>query len=245
MKTKVRLSGTTNSKLAVVKALKIYSGLGLKDAKDACDNFLYDLKKYFEFEMEQSLVSTAKIEFESFGIKFNIQNSREQKMKRILYADQTMCIKDLMNDVSHWETLGVISEEDKEKLTYNQCREKAVEIIYDRYAEYIKGDKFSQLYKDVRKINNKEQKSIELKILKFNKEFGEFVNEFMKFNEYEYKSLYNKSELRTEMVDVLQVLMSIYNQIEDESGITMSEILQDMVDKNKKWLNEINNDVIN
>ena len=110
MKEKVRISGRSNFKLQVVKLVKEYSGLGLKDSKLGCDSFFNNVKDYFEFEMDSSLIQEARKDFENADIKFSYQD-REKKIKRILYSDQSIMVKDMLLDISKWETIGIITDD--------------------------------------------------------------------------------------------------------------------------------------
>jgi len=235
-KIKARISGKGGSKLQVVKYVKEFSGLGLKEAKALCD-YAWGTATPMEIEIDKSESEEVKRAFEDLGMSV-VMNDRERKMKRILYADQAMCVKDMLTDVAKWDTLDIITNEDKENLTYNQCREKAIEIIFDRYSEYLKGDQFLQLFSEIAKINEKETKPIEVKFIKFNEEFDEMCSEFLKLKGYTYKS-YDKEELMSEMADTLQVLLSIYSDIEKETGIYISDVIERVKEKNVKWLNKI------
>lgn len=97
---------------------------------------------------------------------------------------------------------------------------------------------FEELYNEIKEINNLETKPIEAKFLKFNEEYGEFVAEFLKFKGYTYKP-YDKNELTSEMADALQVLLSIYFNIEQETGITINDVFEKMKIKNIKWRTKI------
>jgi len=236
-KTKIKVIGQSGQKLQVIKLIKELTGLGLKEAKDICD-VAWNTLQPMELLISNSDVETAKREFASCGLTVQA-NDRERKMKRILYVDQSLCIKDMLSDVAKWDTLSLITDEDKEKLTYNQCREKAVEQIFNRYSEYIKGDTFMQMYSDIANINFLETKPTEFKFVKFNEEFGEMCAEYLKLKGFSYK-LYNKDELLGEMADTLQVLLSIFSDIEKETDIFMSDVIEKVKEKNIKWKNKIN-----
>mgnify|MGYP005856233483 CR=1 FL=1 len=74
--------------------------------------------------------------------------------------------------------------------------------------------------------------------MKFNKEFGEFISNYIKFKGYTYKP-YDKDHLKEKAADTLQLLLSIFASIEKESGITIHDILNEVFVKNKKWIDEI------
>ena len=115
-------------------------------------------------------------------------------------------------------------------------------MIYAKYEEYIKEieskDNFSKVFKEIKEINKKEVKSLPIKFIKFNEEFGEMCAEYLKLEGATYKP-YDKEELKAEMADALQVLLSIYSQIEDEAGITIDDVLETIKIKNVKWVTKI------
>jgi len=240
MKQQILISGKTGQKLLFVKKVKECTGLGLKESKLLVDN-IFENGKVLELEVEVSNEkSLAEIEssFTSIGLIVET-NMREKKLKRVLYKNQKILMKNLLSDISQWETNGVLSEEDKEELTYNQCRLKAIETIHDSYSEYIKFDLFTHVFVDIQDVNKLETKSLPIKFIKFNEEFGEMCAEYLKFAGYTYKP-YNKEELVGEMADSLQVLLSIYSQMEKETGITITDVLNKVLVKNQKWRNKIN-----
>lgn len=96
----------------------------------------------------------------------------------------------------------------------------------------------NELYNEISNINKVEIKPTETKFLKFNEEFGEFVSEYIKLKGYSYKE-FNKEAIIEEMADTLQCLLSIYADIEKETGITLKDILLTIHIKNKKWLEKI------
>ena len=241
---KLKLNGICANKLQAVKTIKEYTGLGLKESKDLIDSLTTRSVslEFVEIVIRECDINTAKDDFAYCNLDL-IYDEREKKMKRILYSDQSTCIKDLLDDVSKWDTIGIITNEDKEKLTYNQCREKAVEIIYNKYSEYIDST-FEQMYESIKDINKQEIKPVEVKIIKFNEEYGEMCAEFLKFKGYTYKE-YNREEFCSEMADTLQVLLSIYSNIEEETGITLKDVLTEINFKNQKWLTKIKEYTIN
>ena len=97
---------------------------------------------------------------------------------------------------------------------------------------------FKKLYKEIKEINKIESKSTEFKFIKFNEEFGEFNAEYLKLVGLTYKK-YNEADLKSEMSDTLQVLLSIYSDIEDKTGITIQDVFDEMIIKNEKWKNKI------
>ena len=99
-------------------------------------------------------------------------------------------------------------------------------------------DKFNKTIADIHRINQIETKDIGFKMMKFNEEFGEMNAEYLKFKGLTYKE-YDKLELTKEMADALQVMLSIYDHIQGETGITIDEILSEILIKNKKWESKI------
>lgn len=242
-KIKIRISGTTDTKLMYVKLIKEFAGLGLKEAKDLVDQSYAGKQSQLEIEVADFDIQRAIQSFKDIGLTVT-NNSRELKLKRVLYKDQSILLKDMLKDISKWETLGLVSDEDKSKLTYNQCREKAIEAIYETYAEYVENDNFNVLYDEIQRINEMEIKPMDAKAMKFNEEFGEFNAEYLKFKGYTYKP-YDREHLIEEMADALQCLLSIYAHVGKETGITISDVLREMFIKNKKWMDLISEYKIN
>lgn len=156
---KIRVSGKTQQKLAFVKAVKYLSGMGLKDSKELVDSLdSYGSNKYIEFEIlpkfsKEDIVQ----EFEPLvGININLFD-REHKLKRILYTNQETCIRDLMESVLNWEK--VVSAEDKNRLSYTECKEKAFQKIYNEFSEFIKVEQFTETYQKLKKSSS--DKSLE------------------------------------------------------------------------------------
>jgi len=245
MKTKIRISGSTGQKLQFVKLIKEHTGLGLKESKDLVDGLLpsgIGYPKYLDYiEIEVTDAISAAKTFKEIGLDVST-SSRECKLKRVLYQDQVIMLKDMLEDVSQWDKF--ISNEDKTTLTYDECRRKAIETVYENYSEYINNDSFNALYDEIKNINEMEIKSTDAKILKFNEEFGEFVAEYIKFKGYTYKP-YDKDHLKEEMADSFQCLLSIFAAIEKETGITLKDILLEMFVKNKKWIDKISDYKVN
>lgn len=217
------------SKLEIVKLIKYYSGLGLRESKLIYDE-VYGTKNPIVFDIDPVSLYSLKCEFENIGLSVKA-NDRERKLKKILYANQATCIKDMLNDVSKWESSNILTIEDKQNLTYNECREKVIDIIFKKYEEYLKGDQFLEIYKNIKNISNEEQKNTELKIIKFNKEFGEMCSEYLKLKKYSYKE-FNRNNLIEEMADSLQVLLSIFSDLE-KHDIFLSDVINEINEKMK------------
>ena len=98
---------------------------------------------------------------------------------------------------------------------------------------------FDDILWDIRRINEKEAKKLEFKIMKFNEEFGECNAEMIKLLGYTYKP-YNREDLIDEMADSLQCLISIFADIEKKADISIeNDILPAVLKKNKKWESKI------
>jgi len=94
------------------------------------------------------------------------------------------------------------------------------------------------IYSDICRINSLEKKGTFEKISKFNEEFGELNAEILKLYKLTYKP-YNRKELLGEMADSMQVLLSIFDSLHENSNITLNDILLEISEKNKKWENKI------
>lgn len=99
----------------------------------------------------------------------------------------------------------------------------------------MKAKTFKTIIDDIRRINANDKKSLDLRFIKFNEEFGEMCAEYLKYKGFK-KGAYDKEHLLEEMADVLQCLISIYNDIEIETGINIiNDVLPTILVKNKKW----------
>jgi len=229
----------THSKLLFVKKIKDVSHLGLKECKDLCDSISYSYsheytKDYFDVKISSDLdKNILKSEFKDIDVKVEF-NTRDKKLKRLLYSNQETLISDMM--MENWKKY--VSDEELDSLSYNECKEIGVKKIIKKYKEYISKDMFYFVTDDINRINQLESKDIGFKFMKFNEEFGEMNAEYIKFKGFTYKE-YDKDELKAEMADALQVLLSIYDTIGSETGITFSDILVEIIKKNKKWENKI------
>ena len=95
-----------------------------------------------------------------------------------------------------------------------------------------------KLLTEINELNELETKSLEIKIVKFNEEFGEFSAEIIKMFGYTHKP-FDKDHLIEEAADALQCLLSIQLDICKKQNIQMSDIFEKMVEKNNKWRNKI------
>lgn len=97
---------------------------------------------------------------------------------------------------------------------------------------------FKTVVEDIRRINQKEPKKLEHKILKLNEEYGEMNAEVIKLLGYTYKS-YDKQDLIDELADTLQCLISVIVDIEEKADFTMEDVLAAVSKKNQKWESRI------
>ena len=238
----------TKNKLIFVKKIKEISKdgvngsflIGLKEAKQLVDSISYTYSKentidFFDVNVPLEIDKIDIFyQFQEFGVKVQF-NEREKKLKRILYSDIRTLMEDML--MEKWESF--VSEKELATLPYKECKEIAVQNIIKDYDEYIEHEFFYQVTDDIARINKLESKDIGFKFMKFNEEFGEFNAEYIKFKGFTYKG-YDKEELKGEMADALQILLSIYNHIGNETGIKISDILETILEKNKKWELKIN-----
>lgn len=87
---------------------------------------------------------------------------------------------------------------------------------------------------NVIKLSRLEPKSVSVKFMKFNEEFGEFAAEVIKAMGYTHKH-YDKDHLVEEAVDTVQVLVSILVSLFDELDIDVDQFLSKVTEKNEKW----------
>jgi NTP pyrophosphatase (non-canonical NTP hydrolase) len=91
-----------------------------------------------------------------------------------------------------------------------------------------------QIITEISELNSIDGKTLTERGLKFNEEYGEFCAEVCKFVGITHKP-YDKEHLREEMSDAMQNLFSIYLDICEKTGITMDEVFEMILVKNKKW----------
>jgi len=230
------INNTLHEKITAVKLLKEISGIGLKEAKYLIDDligFNTNIKKHIFVDISVDVDKKYwKQEFSLINIRVDF-DERERKMKRLKYSNQKILISDMLSDMGNWEKY--VDKKDLGNLSYNSCKEIAVKKIMETYNEYINIDFFEQINNDISRINEIESKPL---LSKFNEEYGEFNAEYLKFLGHTYKK-YIQEDLLDEMADSLQVLLSIFNEIGKETGITMNDILEKIQEKNIKWENKI------
>ena len=98
--------------------------------------------------------------------------------------------------------------------------------------------KFEDIFNEIKKINEEETKTLAFKLLKFNEEYGEFNAEIIKMLGQTYKK-FDEKDLKSEMADTLQCLLSIYNNIFEQTSFNMEDVLDEIKVKNKKWEEKI------
>lgn len=95
-------------------------------------------------------------------------------------------------------------------------------------------NKINKIINEISKLNKLDGKTLTERGLKFNEEYGEFCAEVCKFVGITHKP-YDREHLVEEMADAQQNLFSIYLDICDKTGITMEEVFDTILVKNKKW----------
>jgi len=239
-------------KLAAVKIIKEITGLGLKEAKEIVDaaevkSAIFKIKDTLSFkdldyrEYNEVNWTNCIALFDNFGYKLERNNERELKLKRVLYSDYHTLINHMLKDMANWES--ILTNDEKLNYSFSDCKNIAIDRIFEKYDEYLNSDNsknmnFYQIYTEIKKLNASESKPLEMKFLKFNEEFGEMVAEYIKYKGYSNKD-FIKENLVEEMADTLQVLMSIFSQIETELNIPFSTILTTIQTKNVKWSKQI------
>lgn len=100
---------------------------------------------------------------------------------------------------------------------------------------------FENVLSDVRMVNEKDHKTTPLKFVKLMEEMGELANQYLIHDGHIHYKDVSKEELTGEMADALQVLLSIYCDIEKKFGISIAnDVLPMLKKKNKKWESKIN-----
>jgi len=97
---------------------------------------------------------------------------------------------------------------------------------------------FNKIYQQIKETNKLETKETALKFIKFDEEYGEMCSEYLKLVGGTYKK-FDKEALASEMADTLQVLLSIFSDIEDKTEITIGDVFAKLEIKNKKWRDKI------
>jgi len=254
------ISGSRPQRLHLVKLIHNTSDLGLIESKNLVDSLLLYHGNEISYEINISKTCNEFIKSSSCTINSNIiitmllkefsergviatHNERLHKLEKVLFSNQETLMEHMLNEMGNWESL--IKEETRNTHTIDECKNIAKNVILEKYKKHIKKEKLTEIYEEITRINKFETKaSISDKMLKFNEEFGEFNAEVIKFKGLTYKP-YVRDELVGEMADTLQVLLSIYSDLEKDAGITLSEVLEKIKVKNIKWENKIKEYTIN
>lgn len=91
---------------------------------------------------------------------------------------------------------------------------------------------------DIGRVSKIEDKTIPLRIVKFNEEFGEFCTEILKFEGFTYKTP-DLNNLIEEAADSFQVLTSIILQLLKQHNVPFYVFLEKLSKKNIKWEQKI------
>ena len=146
-------------------------------------------------------------------------------------------LKILLNKKTHKKLYKEIKQQMNAIENYIDVEKKP--LVKIKVNQNVTNLQFDSLLNEVRKINKLEPKSLAIKLVKFNEEFGEFSAEIIKALGESPKP-YSKIELTNEMADVLQVILSIYDTIDKKYGITIDDVFAAMKTKNEKWKSTIN-----
>lgn len=87
---------------------------------------------------------------------------------------------------------------------------------------------------EINELNSIDGKTLPERFIKFNEEYGEFNAEVCKFIGITHKP-YDRDHLVEEMADAMQNMFSVYLDICEKTGITIEEVFQTILIKNKKW----------
>lgn len=100
---------------------------------------------------------------------------------------------------------------------------------------------FSNAIADVKRLNKLDKKTTPLRFMKLTEELGELSNQYLIHTDVIPYKEKNLEELKGEMADVLQCVLSIYGDIEDQLGISIiDDVIPKVFEKNKKWESKIN-----
>lgn len=95
-------------------------------------------------------------------------------------------------------------------------------------------NKFEEVIKDIKRLNELDTKSIPEKVMKFNEEFGEFTQELIKLLGFTHKP-YDEEHFIEEAADSTQVHLSIILAACEMKGIPFERVLDKVLEKDKKW----------
>lgn len=91
---------------------------------------------------------------------------------------------------------------------------------------------------EISSLNNKDNKALTERIVKFNEEFGEYNAEVCKLIGISHKP-YDKEHLLEESADFLQNTFSVLIETCKHAGFTMEDVFENIKVKNKKWKEKI------
>jgi NTP pyrophosphatase (non-canonical NTP hydrolase) len=98
--------------------------------------------------------------------------------------------------------------------------------------------RFATLVDEIHELNKLEPKTLPIKIIKYGEEWGELMAEIIKAMGESPKP-YSKKDLTSEMADVLQMVLLIYDNISRDYEITLTDVFTAMKIKNEKWRTNI------
>lgn len=97
---------------------------------------------------------------------------------------------------------------------------------------------FDEIIKEIKELNDLDNKSISERVLKFNEEFGEFSAELCKVVGITHKP-YDEEHLIEEAADALQCQLSLILGVCKIMKIDFNDILEAILIKNNKWRSKI------
>ena len=93
-----------------------------------------------------------------------------------------------------------------------------------------------EIISDIKRLNKLDTKSTPIRFMKLTEELGELSNQYLIHTDVIQYKKKDIDELKGEMADVLQCLISIYTDIEDQFNINIiDDILPKVMEKNEKW----------
>lgn len=94
--------------------------------------------------------------------------------------------------------------------------------------------KIEKIIEEINELNSLDGKTLTERFLKYNEEYGEFSAEVCKLVGISHKP-YDREHLVEEMADAMQNLLSEYLDICSKTDITINEVFDTILVKNKKW----------
>lgn len=209
------------SALRIIKLIKSVTELGLKDSKDIYNDIRDSKEREIEILDDVNFDKISQ-EFKEYNIKIQLFrfHNRERKLKKILYSNQETLILEMLSRMGNWE--NELSDDEKYNNSYSDCKEIAIDNIFNEFKEYININIFETICKKIT-INNK---------INFDSINSEFIillqhycnlNTLIKLKKDTGKD--NKDELIQEMSKTLEQLLSIYSTLCQEINISFIDIL--------------------